>query len=133
VAGWVSSGVGSVGTPTLDRDLLDFRQERPAIAGAVPWRMVPALVQRVAAGARAAAKPKGVGKDVFHDLTDGRGKDADAFRGRLQPGLRERLAKKHASLETRYTSARYTRMALRYADEEADNAHDATHLHHTEP
>jgi hypothetical protein len=85
----------------FDRDLLAFRQEKTSNPLVLPWRMVPALVQRVAA-ARERRQAKGVAATTFfHDLAGRPWKDADAFRDAFNE-LRDRLAKKHESFQTRY-------------------------------
>jgi hypothetical protein len=67
----------------------------------LPWRLLPALMQRVAA-AREGRQGNGVAAATFfHDPAGRSWKDADAFRDAFNE-LRDRLAKKHPSFETRY-------------------------------
>jgi hypothetical protein len=85
----------------FDRDLLAFRQEKTSNPLVLPWRLVPALVQRVAA-ARERRQSNGVAATTFfHDAAGRPWKDANAFRDAFNE-LRDLLARKHPSFETRY-------------------------------
>jgi hypothetical protein len=85
----------------FDRDLLVFRQEKTSNPLVLPWQLVPALVQPVAA-ARGRRQANGVtATTFFHDPAGRPWKDADAFRDAFNE-LRDRLAKKNANFETRY-------------------------------
>ena len=66
-----------------------FRQEKTSNPLVLSWRLVPALVQRVAA------------TTFFHELAGRPWKNADTFRDAFNE-LRDCLTKKNASFETRY-------------------------------
>jgi hypothetical protein len=69
----------------FDRDLLAFHQEKTSNSLVLPWRLVPALAQRMAA------------TTFFRDSAGRPWKNGDAFNE-----LRDRLSKKHPSFATRY-------------------------------
>jgi len=85
----------------FERELLAFRQEKTDKPLVLPWRMVPALVNRIgAAGER--RKARAVASTTFFHDSDGRPfKDADAFRDTFND-LRDELVKTHPAFPTRY-------------------------------
>ena len=85
----------------FERELLAFRQEKTHNPLVLPWRMVPALVQRIDAAAERRST-SGVSSTTFFHNSDGTPwRDADAFRDAFN-GLRLELAKEHPAFETRY-------------------------------
>lgn len=85
----------------FDRDLLAFKQEKTNNPLVLPWRMVPALLQRVEAAAERRRKDAITARTFFHDGAGRPWKDADAFRDAFNV-LRAQLAKAHPNFPTRY-------------------------------
>jgi hypothetical protein len=85
----------------FDRELLAFRQEKTSSPLVLPWRMVPALVQRVNAAQARRQSDDVTATPFFHDSAGRSWKDADAFRDAFN-GLRDRLTKDRPHFSTRY-------------------------------
>jgi integrase len=91
---------------TFDRDLVAFRQQKTSAPNVLPWRMVPALVERIDEARRrrqGGQRPAdaAVSLRFFHDKQGLPWKDADAFRDAFN-ALRDKLAVKHPTWPTRY-------------------------------
>lgn len=85
----------------FERELLAFSQEKTGVPNVLPWSIVPALVERVAAAKARRPADAVTSARFFHDRNGLPWKDADAFRDAFN-GLRARLAEKHPSFATRY-------------------------------
>lgn len=85
----------------FERELLAFRQEKTSKPLVLPWRMVPALVDRVGAALERRTAATVQATTFFHDGTGRPWKDADAFRDAFN-GIRDELAKSRRSFGTRY-------------------------------
>lgn len=85
----------------FERELLAFKQEKTDKPLVLPWRMVPALAQRIDAASER-RKARAVASTTFFHDSDGRPwKDADGFRDAFN-GLRNELVKTHPAFPTRY-------------------------------
>lgn len=85
----------------FDRDLLAFRQEKTSSPLVLPWRMVPALLQRVEAAHERRRRNAITATTFFHDAAGRPWKNADAFRDAFN-ALRNSLTKDHPHFATRY-------------------------------
>ena len=85
----------------FDGPLLAFRQEKTAIPNVLPWSLVPALVERVAAAKARRTADAVTATTFFHDAQGRPWRNAEAFRDRFNE-LRAKLVTEHPSFATRY-------------------------------
>jgi integrase len=85
----------------FEHDLLAFRQEKTNNPLVLPWRTVPALVQRVAAAMDRRSRASVESRTFFHDQDGRPWKGEAAFRKAFNQ-LRDELAKERPAFPTRY-------------------------------